>query len=150
VATATATATPASTAQPAAPLKPTALATQKRVRAKTIEGLKTVRMNPRRPIYFMLCVGNARAVPYLARVIGSSHKTMLRPLMGNDTGLKYHRGQCIFERGLYMFVGPTVAPGMRRKLEAGLLALTGRRFPARLRRAEIEPPAQSSDAGLPV
>ena len=150
MATATATATPAGAARAPAPLKPAALVTQKRVRTKTLDGLKAARMSPRRPTYFMLCVGNARAVAYLAPVVGSSHKTMLRPLMGDDTGLKYHRGQCIYERGFYTFVGPTVAPGMRRKLEAGLFALTGRRFRTLLRRGEVAPAKQGSGAELPV
>ena len=86
----------------------------------------------------MLCIGNKGAVAYLAPVVSSGHRTLLRPLMGKDTGLKYHRGQCIYEKGYYTFVGPTVAPGMKRKLEMGLLALTGRRFRAMApaRRAE--------------
>ena len=45
----------------------------------------------------MLCIGNKGAVAYLAPVVRSGHKTLLRPLMGKDTGLKYHRGQCIYE-----------------------------------------------------
>ena len=106
-------------------------------------------MRPLRPTYFMLCIGNVHAVAYLAPVVGASHKTLLRPLMGKDTGLKYHRGQCIYERGLYAFVGPTVAPGMRRKLEAGLFALTGGHFRTLLRRGEIQEAKQHSSAELP-
>ena len=71
-------------------------------------------------------------------------------LMGKDTGLKYHRGQCIYEQGCYTFVGPTVAPGMKRKLEVGLLALTGRRFRAMVRRGEVEEARHGSGVDLPV
>ena len=107
-------------------------------------------MSPARPTYFMLCIGNKGAVAYLAPVVGSGHKTLLRPLMGKDTGLKYHRGQCIYEQGCYTFVGPTVAPGMKRKLEMGLLTLTGRRFRALVRRGAVEEAKQKSSAELPT
>ena len=107
-------------------------------------------MKPMRPTYFMLCIGNKGAVAYLAHVVSPSHKTLLRPLMGKDTGLKYHRGQCVYEKGYYTFVGPTVATGMRRKIEMGLLTLTGRRFRALARRGAIEEAKQKSSAELPT
>ena len=121
----------------------------KRVKTKTLEGLKAARMKPMRPTYFMLCIGNTAAVAYLAPVVSPSHKTLLRPLMGKDTGLKYHSGQCIYEKGYYTFVGPTVATGMRRKIEMGLLTLTGRRFRALARRGAIAEAKQKSSAELP-
>jgi len=140
------------TAAPSAPAAPSAnvASVQKRVRTKTLEGLKAARMSPARPTYFMLCIGNKGAVAYLAPVVGSGHKTLLRPLMGKDTGLKYHLGQCIYEQGYYTFVGPTVAPGMKRKLEMGLLTLTGRRFRALVRRGAVEEAKQKSSAELPT
>ena len=141
-----ATAAPSASAAPAASVA----SVQKRVRTKTLEGLKAARMSPARPTYFMLCIGNKGAVAYLAPVVGSGHKTLLRPLMGKDTGLKYHRGQCIYEQGYYTFVGPTVAPGMKRKLEMGLLTLTGRRFRALVRRGAVEEAKQKSSAELPT
>ena len=107
-------------------------------------------MSPSRPTYFMLCIGNKGAMAYLAPVVGSGHKTLLRPLMGKDTGLKYHRGQCVYENGYYTFVGPTVAAGMKRKLETGLLVLTGRRFRALVRRGVIQEGKQKSGAELPT
>jgi len=141
----------ASAAPGAAPPPPANVAsTQKRVKTKTLEGLKRARMTPSRPTYFMLCIGNKSAVAYLAPAVGAGHKTLLRPLMGKDTGLKYHRGQCIYEKGYYTFVGPTVATGMKRKIEMGLLALTGRRFRALARRGAIEEAKQKSSAELPT
>ena len=134
---------------PAAPT-PTVASAQKRVKTKTLEGLKAARMRPSKPTYFMLCIGNVGAVAYLAPVVRSGHKTLLRPLMGKDTGLKYHRGQCIYENGCYTFVGPTVVAGMKRKLEMGLLALTGRRFRAVVRRGAVEEETQGSGAELPI
>lgn len=124
--------------------------TLKRVKTKTLDGLKAARMKPMRPTYFMLCIGNKGAMAYLAPVVGPSHKTLLRPLMGKDTGLKYHRGQCIYEKGYFTFVGPTVATGMKRKIEMGLLALTGRRFRALARRGPIQEAKQRSSAELPT
>ncbi len=121
-------------AQPAPPGNPVI---RKRVRTKAIEGLNAARMKPKRPTYFMLCVGNKSCLAYLAPNVGASHKNLLRGLMGKDTGLKYHRGRCIFEKGYYVFVGPTVALGMRAKVERGLFELTGRRWRARMRRDEI-------------
>ena len=140
------------TAAPSAPASPAGnvASAQKRVRTKTLEGLKAARMSPSRPTYFMLCVGNKSAMAYLAPVVGSGHRTLLRPLMGKDTGLKYHRGQCIYENGYYTFIGPTVAAGMRRKLETGLLSLTGRRFRALVRRGAIQEAKQKSGAELPT
>jgi len=140
------------TAAPSAPAAPASnvASAQKRVKTKTLEGLKAARMSPARPTYFMLCIGNKGAVAYLAPVVGSGHKTLLRPLMGKDTGLKYHRGQCIYEKGYYTFVGPTVATGMRRKIEMGLLSLTGRRFRALARRGAIAEAKQKSSAELPT
>ena len=144
-----ATANPSAPAPAAAPAA-NVVSAQKRVRTKTLEGLKAARMKPARPTYFMLCIGNKGAVAYLAPVVGSGHKTLLRPLMGKDTGLKYHRGQCIYEKGYYTFVGPTVATGMKRKIEMGLLALTGRRFRAMVRRGAVQEAKQGSTAELPT
>ena len=133
----------------APPLPPNLVATMKRVRTKTLEGLKAARMKPTQPTYFMLCIGNVSSIAYLAPVVRSSHKTLLRPLMGKETGLKYHKGQCIFESGKYAFVGPTIVTGMRRKIEAGLLALTGRPYRAIARRGEVEEETRGSSAELP-
>jgi hypothetical protein len=139
----------ATAAPPApAPVAPAVADAQKRVKTKTLEGLKSARMRPWQPTYFMLCIGNKGAVPYLAPVIRSGHKSLIRPLMGKDTGLKYHRGQCIYENGCYTFVGPTVVAGMKRKLEAGLLVLTGRRFRTMVRRGDVEESQQKSSAEL--
>jgi hypothetical protein len=137
-------------AAPSAAAKKAPTPAQRRVRTKSIEGLKAARMRPARPTYFMLCVGNRKCVPYLAPIVGTSHRTLLRPLMAGDTGLKYHRGQCVYERGYWTFVGPTVSPGLRQKLERGLTDLTGQKYRVKLRRGEIEPPRQSSGAELPV
>jgi hypothetical protein len=135
----------------AAPAPPANVAsTLKRVKTKTLEGLKAARMKPARPTYFMLCIGNKGAMAYLAPVVGPSHKTLLRPLMGKDTGLKYHRGQCVYDKGYYTFVGPTVATGMKRKIELGLFALTGRRFRATARRGAVQETKQKSSAELPA
>ena len=140
------------TAAPSAPAAPAAnvASAQKRVKTKTLEGLKAARMSPSRPTYFMLCIGNKGAVAYLAPVVGSGHKTLLRPLMGKETGLKYHKGQCIFENGKYAFIGPTIVTGMRRKIDAGLLSLTGRRFRAIARRGEVAEEQQGSSAEMLV
>ena len=97
-----------------------------------------------------LVQGGVGIAAYLAPVVSASHRTLLRPLMGKDTGLKYHRGQCIYEKGYYTFVGPTVATGMRRKIEMGLLSLTGRRFRALARRGAIAEAKQKSSAELPT
>lgn len=123
-------------------------AIRKRVRTKAIEGLNAARMKPKRPTYFMLCVGNVSCLIYLAPNVGASHKNLLRSLMGKDTGLKYHRGRCIFEKGYYIFVGPTVALGMRAKVERGLLDLTGRKWKARMRREEVPDGPATSVAEL--
>lgn len=130
--------------------KPAQAAIRRRVRAKTIEGLNAARMRPARPTYFMLCIGNKSCLAYLGPKVAASHKMLLRGLMGTDTGLKYHRGQCIFEKGCYTFVGPTVALGMRKKLELGLVELTGRRWRARLRRDAVAESKQGSVAELPT
>ena len=78
----------------------------------------------------------------------------LHPFASGDprtaTGLKYHRGQCVYEKGYYTFVGPTVAAGMRRKIELGLLALTGRRFRAMVRKGAVQEAKQKSSAELPT
>lgn len=128
--------------------KPSDATLRKRVRAKTIEGLNAARMRPARPTYFMLCIGNKGSLAYMGPKVAASHKALLRGLMGADTGLKYHRGQCIYERGCYAFVGPTVASGMRKKLELGLIELTGRRWRTLVRRAAIQESKQSSVAEL--
>jgi hypothetical protein len=148
-------AAPSGRAGPAAPgalpaLPPNLVTTHKRVRTKTLEGLKAARMKPSQPTFFMLCIGNVSSIAYLAPVVRSSHKTLLRPLMGKETGLKYHKGQCIFENGKYAFVGPTIVTGMRRKIEAGLLTLTGRQFRAIARRGEVAEEQQGSSAEMPL
>ena len=99
--------------------KEKANAMQKRVRSKAIDGLNASRMRPSRATYFMICVGNTSCRAYLAPAVGNTHKTMLRGLMGADTGLKYHRGQCLFEAGFYTFVGPTLSLGIRALLAHG-------------------------------
>jgi len=130
--------------------KPAQDAIRRRVKAKTIEGLNAARMRPARPTYFMLCIGNKSCLAYMGPKVAASHKMLLRGLMGADTGLKYHRGQCVFEKGCYTFIGPTVALGMRKKLELGLAELTGRRWRAMLRREAVAEPKQGSVAELPT
>ena len=111
---------------------------RKRVRSKAIDGLNASRMRPSRVTCFMLCVGNKSCLAYLAPAVANSHKAMLRGLMADDTGLKYHRGQCVFEEGFYTFVGPTLSLGLRRKIELGLIELTGRRWRTKVRRGAID------------
>jgi len=135
------------TAPPNAP-SPGNPAIRKRVKAKTIDGLNAARMKPARATYFMLCVGNKTCLAYLAPSVGASHKTLLRGLMGSDTGLKYHRGRCLYEKGSYTFVGPTVVTGMRKKLELGLISLTGRRWRAMVRRGPVPEARQQGSAEL--
>ena len=118
------------------------------VRAKTIAGLNAARMRPARPTYFMLCIGNKTCLAYMGPKVAASHKTLLRGLMGADTGLKYHRGKCVFEKGCYTFIGPTVALGMRKRLELGLAEQTGRRWRAMLRREAVPELGQGSVAEL--
>lgn len=123
-------------------------ATLKRVRSKAIDGLNASRMRPSRATYFMICVGNKTCLAYLGPAVGNGHKTLLRGLMGTDTGLKYHRGQCLFEAGYYIFVGPTLSPGMRKKLELGLITLTQRRWPTKIRRGPVQEGRQTGAAEL--
>ena len=119
-------------------------AIRERVRVKVMEGLKAARMRPNRPAYFMLCIGNKSCLAYLAANVRASHKNLLRGLMGKDTGLKYHRGRCVFEAGSYVFVGPTMRLTLRTKVERGLFELTGRKWRARMRRDEVPEGAEAS------
>lgn len=102
-------------------------------RSRLVTMLRRVRNSPAQPVMFVLCVGNARGSVFLAPKVTPSHRVQLRSFMGNDSGLRFHTGRCVFENGAYTFVGPTVTSSLRAKVEKGLNELTGMKWRVRLR-----------------
>jgi hypothetical protein len=112
----------------------------KPVRAKVAAGLKAVRKPSEpgaQPVQFVMCVGAKIAMPYIAKVVSPSHKSLVLPLLGDDAeGAKFAAGQLLWERNMYTFVSEKAAGGMARKLQAGLQLLTRAKLKVCVRRPD--------------
>lgn len=101
---------------------------RRRVRARVIDQFRIVKNRPDRQVLFLLCVGHTSCVPYLAPSINDSLKPLLIKVLKGDTGFKFFRGECVWEDGGYTFVGPRLTMTLARRIERGLLDLTGTRW----------------------
>ncbi len=117
----------------------------KLAKARLVSALRKVRAASGPPIQFVLCIGNSKGVPYLGIKVTPSHRVQLRAFMGNDAGLRYHTGRCIWEGGAYTFVGRTVTSSLRAKVEKGMTELTGMKWRVRLRSGVVQDGGDEDD-----
>jgi hypothetical protein len=116
-----------------------------RLKAKVIEMLRIVKNHPEREVKFVVCVGNQHCLPFLGLVVGATQKTLLKTVMKGDTGLKYYYGRCVYEESCYTFVGLALPSALRKRLERGLLDLTGSMWRVRVRSGTIKDAAEGGD-----
>jgi hypothetical protein len=109
-----------------------------RLKAKVLEMFRIVKNHPEREVKFIICVSNQNCLPYLGLVVGVTQKTLLKTVMKGETGLKYFMGRCIYEESCYTFVGLALPSGLRKRLERGLLDLTGSVWRVRVRSGTIK------------
>jgi hypothetical protein len=116
-----------------------------RLKAKVLEMFRIVKNHPEREVKFVVCVGNLNCLPYLGLVVGVTQKTLLKTVMKGDTGLKYFYGRCVYEESCYTFVGLAMPSGLRKRLERGLLDLTGSMWRVRVRSGTIKDNDEGGD-----
>lgn len=116
-----------------------------RLKAKVLEMFRIVKNHPEREVKFVVCNGNQGCLPYLGLVVGVTQKTLLKTVMTGDTGLKYFYGRCIYEESCYTFVGLALPSGLRKRLERGLLDLTGSMWRVRVRSGTIKDKDEGDD-----
>lgn len=131
----------------------------KTVRERVLGALRTVKAAQpgAKPMQFMVAAGPKRCLAYLGLSVGASHKTLLGELLAGESGIKYYRGECVFEAKAYTFVGDDIPTGgFGKRLQAGLLELTQQRFAVRIRKSsgeveevegEVEEGAESATPG---
>lgn len=113
--------------------KPEDSAERRRVRSRLIDQFRIVKNRPDRKVVFLLCIGHKSCAPYLGTAVSDAQKPLLAKVLKGDTGFKYFRGECIWEEGGYTFVGSRLSAGLARRIERGLLDLTGTRWRIRAR-----------------
>lgn len=118
-------------AQQQAAAEPADTPERRRVRARVIDQFRLVKNRPDVKVMFLLCVGHRSCAPYLGPSAADSLKPLLAKVLQGDTGLKYFRGECIWEESAYTFVGPRMSKTIARRIEDGLLELTGTRWRVR-------------------
>jgi hypothetical protein len=92
-----------------------------------------------KPIQFVVAAGPKQCLAFLALSVGASHKTLLAKLMPGESGIKYYRGECLFEDKAYTFVGEDIPTGgFSKRLQKGLFELTQLRYPIRVRKTSGE------------
>lgn len=118
-------------AQQQAAAEPEDTPERRRVRNRVIEQFRLVKNRPDVKVQYLLCLGHRRCAPYLGPSAGDTFKPLLAKVLKGDTGLKYFQGECIWEDGGYTFVGPRMTSTIARRIERGLLDLTGTRWRVR-------------------
>lgn len=106
---------------------------RRRVRARVIDQFRIVKNRPDRKVLFLLCLGHNSCAPYLGATISDAQKPLLTKVLKGDTGFRFFRGECVWEDGGYTFVGPRLSTSLARRIEIGLLDLTGTRWRIRAR-----------------
>ncbi|MBX3606067.1 MAG: hypothetical protein KF788_12365 [Piscinibacter sp.] len=106
---------------------------RRRVRARVIDQFRIVKNRPDRKVLFLLCLGHKSCAPYLGPTVSDAQKPLLTKVLKGDTGFKFFRGECIWEEGGYTFVGSRLSMAHARRIERGLLELTGTRWRVRAR-----------------
>lgn len=106
---------------------------RRRVRARVIDQFRIVKNRPDRKVLFLLCLGHNSCAAYLGATVSDAQKPLLTKVLKGDTGFKFFRGECIWEDGGYTFVGSRLSTSHARRIERGLLELTGTRWRIRAR-----------------
>ena len=106
---------------------------RRRLTTRVLDQFRIVKNRPDRKVLFLLCIGRETAAPYLGPSASDSNKPLLTKALKGDTGFKFFRGECIWEDGSYTFVGRNLSSTLARRIERGIVDLTGTRFRIRAR-----------------
>jgi hypothetical protein len=108
---------------------------RRRLTTRVVDQFRLVKNRPDVKVVFLLCIGRETAAPYLGPSASDSHKPLLTKALKGDTGFKFYRGECIWEEGAYTFVGRNLSSTLARRIERGIVDLTGTRYRIRARDA---------------
>ncbi|GEM_PF-2741250 len=114
-------------------------ADEKFVRNRVVSAMKIVKAAKAgaKPMLFMIGMGKTHVMPYMWYSVGGSHRTMLTRLMPGESGIKFFKGECIWEEKAFTFIGETIPTGgFAKKLQKGLQELTNIKYRVRSRRPE--------------
>lgn len=106
---------------------------RRRLTTRVIDQFRIVKNRPDRKVVFLLCLGRETAATYLGPTASDSQKPLLTKALKGDTGFKFYRGECIWEDGAYTFVGRNLSSTLARRIERGIVDLTGTRYRIRAR-----------------
>lgn len=120
---------------------------RRRLRARVIDMFRIVKNRPDRRVLFLLCVGHRSCVPYLAPAVSDAQKPLLLKALKGDTGMRFFRGECIWEDGGYTFVGTRMTTTLARRIERGLLELTNTRWRIRAREGDASGAGDDDEKG---
>ncbi len=108
------------------------------VRARLIAGLKAVRI-PRPgqpPMKFIAGVAAARARVVIGATVGNAQQSQLLALLPDEDGIKWMKGDCVWEDKAVTFVCINPAPGVGKRLQRGLLEQTQAKLRVRVRKLD--------------
>jgi hypothetical protein len=100
---------------------------------KLIPLIREIRKGETRMPALVALAGRDAAVLLSRRAISPARGVLLKNYLGATGGLKFVRGECLFEAGALTFVVQSQAAGLAKKLKAALLQQTEMRLKVRVR-----------------
>ena len=109
---------------------------RRRLTARVKDQFRIVKNRPDVKVEYLLCIGRESAAAYLGPTASDSQRPLLTKALKGDSGLKFYRGTCIWEDGGYTFVGPRMSTTLARRIQDGIMDLTGTRYRVRAHEPE--------------
>ncbi len=124
----------------------------KLVKARTVPGLRTVKANnPQVPApAFIAAIGPVSSMLMLNKSIGGTEKNLMIKLLPGQKGIKFFRGEVIWEMKAFTFVSANPVSGAAKKLQAALKLLTKANLKVRLRKPDGQAEEVGGDDDLDV
>lgn len=110
------------------------------VRARLIAGLRVVRNPPpgRPPMKFMAGVAAGRARVVMGPNVGPAQKSQLMALMPDQDGIKWIKGNCVWEDRAVTFVCASAPSGVGKRLQRAVLEQTKAKLRVRVRKPDAD------------
>ncbi|MFN0186845.1 MAG: hypothetical protein ACKVQR_23785 [Aquabacterium sp.] len=119
---------------------PTAAQTKalKLVRSRTLPSLRIVRANnPLAPSpAFMGAIGPESSAVMLNKAVGGTERKLLATLLAPQKGIKFFKGEVVWEKASFTFVTPTPPGGAAKKLQEALKGLLKSKPKVRVRKPD--------------
>ncbi|MFN0182318.1 MAG: hypothetical protein ACKVQR_00725 [Aquabacterium sp.] len=110
------------------------------VRSRLVAGLKAVRnaQPGQPPLTFIAAVAAAHARVVIGPKVGNAQKTQLMALLPQQDGLKWMKGDCVWEDKAVTFICTTPVSGSGKRLQRALLEQTKAKLRVRVRKPDGE------------